>query len=93
MDRQTSQEHQAHQPSTYNYRADAYKELAYHDDRLHVPLDASIVPNLTDLLFKLIVGERARLIEAVNGLTAEVKHYKNLLLTDQEVCVKVQAPK
>ena len=67
-----------------------HENLAYHRDLLHVPLDVSLVPHLTDLLFKLITSERTVLVQAVAGLKLEVNHYKNLLLTEEEVEVKIK---
>ena len=69
-------------------RSNRPEDLAYHCDMLHVPLDTSIIPSITDLLLKLIVSERNMLVQAVAGLKLEVDHYKTLLLTDQEVETK-----
>lgn len=61
------------------------EDLAYHCDLLHVPLDTSIIPAITEILFKLITAERTVLIQAIAGLKLEVNHYKTLLLTEVEV--------
>jgi len=68
-----------------------HHNLAYHQDMLNVPLDASLIPKLTDTLFGLISAERVTLIDAVAGLKKEVNHYKTLLLTDQEVEFKTDS--
>lgn len=65
-----------------------HEDLAYHCDLINVPLDTSIIPELTNILFKAISAERAVLVKAVAGLKEEVNHYKTLLLTDIEVSVK-----
>ena len=70
-------------------KANAHEDLAYHRDMLNVPLDTNIVPIITDLLLKLIVAERNVLVNTVAGLKLEVNHYKNLLLTEEEVEVKM----
>lgn len=62
--------------------------LSYHSNLLNVPLDTSIIPELTDLLFRAISTERTVLVRAVAGLKKEVDHYKTLLLTEQEVSVQ-----
>ena len=66
-------------------RSNRPEDLAYHCDLLHVPLDTSIIPSITDLLFKMIANERTVLIQAIAGLKLEVNHYKTLLLTEVEV--------
>ena len=64
------------------------ENLSYHSTILTVPLDTSLIPELTDLLFSAISSERTVLVRAVAGLKKEVDHYKTLLLTEQEVSVQ-----
>jgi hypothetical protein len=64
-------------------------ELAYSHELLNVPLDASLVPKITDAVFVLLRDERSALIEAVNGLKKEVEHYKHLLITQHDMSMRV----
>lgn len=66
-----------------------HEDISYHSDKLNVPLDTSIIPELTNMLFKAISAERLVLVKAVAGLKSEVDHYKNILLTDQELSFKI----
>jgi hypothetical protein len=63
--------------------------IAYHRDMLNVPLDTSLVPKLTEILFSLISAERVTLVDAVAGLKKEVNYYKTLLLEEHEVEAKI----
>jgi hypothetical protein len=74
-------------------KVNLHDNLAYHCDLLNVPLDTSLVPKMTDMVFSLIAAERATLVDAIIGLKKEVNHYKTLLLTEQEVEMKVERPR